>query len=334
MKTKTPFPPAAAPATRAALNTDLYRTLYLIRSAETGIRKYYHEDGMKTPMHMSMGEEAIVAGVCHALGQDCQAFGSYRSHALYLAKTRDTDGFYAEMYGKVTGPARGKAGSMHMSSPEHGLMCCAAVVASTIPLAVGTAYANKVRNTGRLTAVFFGDGAMDAGVFWESLNSACVLRVPVAFVCEDNDFAVHTPRRHRQGFASAAQVASQFDCAVYESDSTDVEEIHRIATQAATEMRGSGRPAFLRLKWYRYLEHVGINEDFDAGYRSKDEFLEWLKVDPIALQRTKILRENWIEEGKLKEIEHSVDQQVERSIQSAKSAPFSGKGELFEGLFA
>ncbi len=334
MRIQTPVPSTAATTPRASLNIELYRRLYLIRSAETGIRKYYHEDGMKTPMHMSMGEEAIVTGVCHALGQDSQVFGSYRSHALYLTKTQDTDGFFAEMYGRITGPARGKAGSMHMSSPEHGLMCCAAVVASTIPLAVGTAYANKVRSTGRLTAAFFGDGAMDAGVFWESLNSACVMRVPMAFVCEDNDLAVHTSRRHRQGFTSATQVVSQFDCAVFESDSTDAEEICSIAAQASEEMRRSSRPAFLRFKWYRYLEHVGINEDFDAGYRSKDEYLEWLKVDPIALQRAKLAREGWLLEAGIKEIEQTIDQQVERSIQAAKAASYSDKDELFKGLFA
>lgn len=333
MRIHQPVSSATDSASRLALNVDLYRYLYLIRSAEAGIRKYYHEDDMKTPMHMSMGEEAIVAGVCHALGQDSQVFGSYRSHALYLAKTGDADGFFAEMYGKVTGPARGKAGSMHMSSPDHGLMCCAAVVASTIPLAVGTAFANKVGNTGRLTAVFFGDGAMDAGVFWESLNSASLMRLPIAFVCEDNDLAVHTARRHRQGFASAAQAASQFNCAVFESDSTDVEEIHRIATQAAKEMRRGARPAFLRFKWYRYLEHVGVNEDFDAGYRSRDECLEWLKLDPVTVQRGKLIREGWMSTDDIKEFEQTIDEQVESSIRAAKTAPFSGKDELYEGLF-
>jgi TPP-dependent pyruvate/acetoin dehydrogenase alpha subunit len=334
MKAQTSAPSPAKSPPRSALNIELYRSLYLIRSAETGIRKYYHEDDMKTPMHMSMGEEAIVAGVCRALGQDSQVYGSYRSHALYLAKTHDTDGFFAEMYGKATGPARGKAGSMHMSSPENGLMCCAAVVASTIPLAVGTAYANKVRNTGRLTAAFFGDGAMDAGVFWESLNSACVMRLPLAFVCEDNGLAVHTERRQRQGFASATQVASQFDCAVFESDTTDVEEVHRIAGQAAAEMLRTGRPAFLRFRWYRYLEHVGVNEDFDVGYRSKQDYLKWLKVDPIALQRAKLVAEGWLAEHEMQDLEQGIDRQVERSIQAAKAAPLSGEDELFNGLFA
>jgi pyruvate dehydrogenase E1 component alpha subunit len=321
-------------SSRKALNLELYRTLYMIRSAELGIRKYYHEDEMKTPMHMSMGEEAIVTGVLRALGEDSQAFGSYRSHALYLAKTGDIEGFFAEMYGKATGPARGKAGSMHLSSPEHGLLCCAAVVASTIPLAVGAAFANKTRNTRRLTAVFFGDGAMDAGVFWESLNSACVMRIPVVFVCEDNDLAVHTGRSHRQGFRSSMQVVSQFDCAAFESDSTDVEHIYKTASQAVAEMQRTGRPVFLRLKWYRYLEHVGVNEDFDAGYRTRQEYLDWLRVDPIALQRAKLVAEGWSSEGEARELERGIDERVERAIQGAKRAPISARDELFKGLFA
>ena len=325
---------ASQSASRSALNIELYRKLYLIRSAETAIRKYYHQDEMKTPMHMSMGEEAIVVGVCEALGPQSQAYGSYRSHALYLSKTGDTDGFFAEMYGKVTGPARGKAGSMHMSSPENGLMCCAAIVASTIPLAVGNAFANKARKTGRATAAFFGDGAMDAGVFWESLNTACLMKLPVLFVCEDNEYAVHTLRHHRQGFRSATAVASQFECGVFESDTTDVEKIHGIASQAWEDMKRTGRPAFLKLKWYRYLEHVGINEDFDAGYRGRDEYLKWLKVDPISLQRSKLVDQRWMPEAELKKMESQIDAQVERSVQAAKAAPFSGKEELYLGLFA
>ena len=257
----------------------------MIRAAENAIRKYYGEDDMKTPMHMSMGEEANIVGVCGALGPGGQAFGTYRSHALYLAMTGETDGFFAEMYGRVTGVARGKAGSMHMSAPESGLLCCAAIVGSTIPLAMGAAFANKMQRTGRPTAAFLGDGAMDAGGFWESLNGACLMKLPIMFVCGDNDLAVHTRRQRRHGFRSPTDVAAQFDCAVYESTSTDAEEIFRIAQAALAEMRATGRPAFLHLKWYRYLEHVGINEDFDAGYRSKDEYFDWLKRDPIALQR-------------------------------------------------
>jgi TPP-dependent pyruvate/acetoin dehydrogenase alpha subunit len=129
-------------------------------------------------------------------------------------------------------------------------------------------------------------------------------------------------------------VASQFDCDTYESDSTDAEEIHTLATEAAEKMRSTKRPAFLRLRWYRYLEHVGINEDFDAGYRSREDFLKWQKVDPIALQRRKLLQHRLISEGGIKELEATLDRQVEAGVQSAKAAPLSDSSEVFAGLFA
>ncbi len=316
------------------LNFELYRKLYLIRAAESAIRKYYHEDDMKTPMHMSMGEEAIAVGVCQALSPDDQILGSYRSHAIYLAKTGESDKFFAELYGKVSGVARGKAGSMHLSSPEHGLLCCAAVVASTISVAVGVAFANKTQRNGKITAVFFGDGATDAGVFWESLNYACLNRLPIIFVCQDNDFAVHTRRQNRHGYASITDVISKFDCNVIQDSTTDAEKIYQLTLRASQDIKNSGRPAFLHLKYYRYLEHVGINEDFDAGYRSKDEYLQWLEVDPIALQRSKLLGEHGFTEVEVRQLEDDIGQRVENSIALAKAAPFSDTTELYEGMFA
>ncbi len=112
-----------------SLNLELYRKMYLIRKSEETIQEYYPQDDMKTPMHMSMGEEAIVAGVVGALKSEDQVLGTYRSHALYLAKTGETDLFFAEMYGKATGMAQGKSGSMHLSAPQKGLLCCSAIVA-------------------------------------------------------------------------------------------------------------------------------------------------------------------------------------------------------------
>src|SRR3990167_1866711 len=129
-----------------SLNIDIYKSLYLIRRVEERIRDLYFEDEMKTPMHMSMGGEAIAVGICQAAGSNSQMFGTYRSHALYLTKTMETDEFFAEMYGKATGVARGKAGSMHLASPEHGLMVTSAVVGTTLPWALGDAFAAKYQN--------------------------------------------------------------------------------------------------------------------------------------------------------------------------------------------
>jgi TPP-dependent pyruvate/acetoin dehydrogenase alpha subunit len=271
------------------LSLELYKKLYLIRRAEEKIREHYMENEMKTPMHMSMGEEAIAVGVCHALKTEDQVFGTYRSHAIYLAKTQNVEDFFAEMYGKDTALLKGKGGSMHMCAPEAGFMGTSAIVASIIPVAVGAAFANKRKGNGKLVAVFFGDGALDEGDFWESLNVACLMKLPILFVCEDNGFAVHTPTSKRQGYASITDIVSRFNCNVLREKTTDVEIIYGLTLKAIESIKTTQMPCFIHLRYYRYLEHVGVNEDFDADYRSREEFEEWYKVDPVNLQRKRLL---------------------------------------------
>ena len=314
------------------INLELYKSLYLIRKTETEIRNYYYEDDMKTPMHMSMGEEAIVAGVCLALGQNSQVFGTYRSHGLYLAKTGETDKFFAEMYGKETGGAKGKAGSMHLSAPEQGMMGTSAIVAGIIPVAVGASFANKKKKNNKITAVFFGDGAIDEGGFWESLNIACLMRLPVLFVCQDNGFAVHTAGSLRHGYKSITDIVSKFNCNVFKEETTDAESIYNLTQKAIKLIKKTKMPCFLFTRYYRYLEHVGINEYFDAGYRSKKEFEKWRKKDPIDLQRKKLLKLG-IKEGEIKKVETAIDNQIKKSIELAKRAPFTKASETYKDVF-
>ena len=208
------------------LGMALYRDMFLCREAEEAICREYMSDVMKTPMHMSMGGEAIAAGICRALGVQDQLVGTYRSHAIYLCRTGETDLFFAEMYGKATGMAHGKGGSMHLSAPEAGLISTSAIVASGIPVAVGAAFANRRQGNGKVVAVFFGDGAVDEGVFWESLNAACLWKLPVLFICEDNGLAVHTPKEVRHGYSDLSEIVAQYRCSVFRDDTTDVERIH------------------------------------------------------------------------------------------------------------
>lgn len=315
------------------LNIDLYKKLYLARRAEEKIREYYLENDMKTPMHMSMGEEAIAVGVCHALKPEDQVFATYRSHAIYLAKTQKIDDFFAEMYGKGTALLKGKGGSMHMCAPELEFMGTSAIVASHIPVAVGASFANKQQCNGKLVAVFLGDGALDEGAFWESLNTACLMKLPVLFVCEDNGLAVHTPSSKRQGYASITSIVSKFNCNVLGRNTTDVEVIYKLTRRAIRLMKTTQKPCFMHLKYYRYLEHVGINEDFDAGYRSREEFEEWYKKDPVHLQRRKLLQQG-IKEEEITKLEKEIDNQVENSIRLAKEAPFADVCELYNGVLA
>jgi len=323
---------ANTPRPPRKISLDLYRSLVLIRRSEQAIIKHYASDQMKTPMHMSMGQEAIAVGVCAALASEDPVWASYRTHAVFLAKTGDTDRFFAELYGRETGTVAGKAGSMHIAAPEKGHIASSAVVASTIGPAVGMAFANKRLSNGRMCCVFFGDGAVDEGAFWESLNVACAMQLPVIFVCEDNGLAVHTPAHMRQGYRSIADVVAPFRCNLFTSDSTNVEAIRQLTLDAIASVRQNGQPAFLHLRCYRYLEHVGVNEDFNAGYRTRKEYEQWLARDCVATQRARLL-DNGVSEREIRELELEVDRQVDQSVASAANASLPDVTQLYTGVF-
>lgn len=317
---------------RKKLILNLFKKAYLIRATEELIIKHYDNNEMKTPMHMSMGEEAIMAGTSQALMGKSIFFGTYRSHGLYLALTEETDKFFAEMYGKVTGVLKGKGGSMHLLSPNNGLMGTSAVVGSTLPLAVGAAFANVYLRKKQISTVFFGDGAVDEGVFWESLNIACVKGLPVLFVCEDNGYAVHTTTSARRGYKSLTNIIKQYSCSVFETDTTDAEQIYKLSLKAINSIQKKHQPAFLYLKYYRYLEHVGVHEDFNAGYRNKKEFTKWQKRDPIKLLRNK-LKDLKVKDVIISKLEDRIDRKVEKSFQKALTAPFPDSSELLKNTF-
>lgn len=313
---------------KSKLSLKLFKKLYLIRKAEEKIREHYMENEMKTPVHLSVGAEAIATGVIHALHRRDQFFGTCRSHGIYLARTEEVDKFFSELYGKTTGLLRGKGGSMHLCAPESGFLGSSAIVGSIIPVAVGAAYVNKQKGNNKIVAVFFGDGATDEGVFWESLNLACLMRLPVLFVCEDNELAVFTKASDRQGYKSLTNIVSQFNCSVFKEVTTDVELIYKLTCDAIQSIKQTQKPSFLHLKYYRYFEHVGVNEDFDAGYRSKREFMKWLKKDPITLQREKLIKCGYTEE-EIQKIEMEIDDKVHSAFLKAREAPFPERKELY-----
>lgn len=314
------------------LNIELYRKMYLIRRSEEKIRQLYSEDQMKTPIHMSIGEEAIAVGVLSALKETDQVFGTYRSHAIYLSKTDNSDDFFAELYGRSTALLKGRGGSMHLCAPKYGFMGTSAIVASNIPVAVGSAFTNKCLNNKKMVAVFFGDGAVDEGVFWESMNCACLMKIPVLFVYEDNGYAVHSPVSQRHGYNSITRIIEGFNCLVKSADTTDVEEIYNLTSECLEELKKTSQPVFLHLKYYRYCEHVGIAEDFNAGYRSKVEFKKWLKRDPLLIQKNK-LQKSGFSGDEMNKLENKINLRIEDSIKKAQKALFPGKNELCKELY-
>lgn len=314
------------------LHKELYRKVFTIRMAEERIRADYMDDEMKTPVHLSIGEEAVVAGVVQTLTATDKVFGTWRNHALYLSKGGTLENFYCELYGRDSGIANGKAGSMHLSSPEHGFLAASAVVGSILPVAMGTAYAQKAQKTGDIAAVFFGDGATEEGVFWETVNYASLAKLPLLFVCEDNELAIHSHIGDRQAY-NIPETVKTFKLPVYCSESTDAGEIFDLATEAVEYVRSGKGPAFMCLKYHRYLEHVGVNEDFNAGYRCKEDCSHWYKNDPVCVQRSNAINAG-TSEADVEAMEKDILDAIDKAVSIALESAFPHIDELHKDVFA
>jgi TPP-dependent pyruvate/acetoin dehydrogenase alpha subunit len=259
----------------------IYRSLYRVRRVEEEIARVYPSDVIKSPVHLSIGQEAVSVGLCEALRPEDAVFGSYRSHALYLAKGGDLRAMIAELYGKDTGCARGKGGSMHLIDVAAGVFGASAVVGTTIPHAVGYAYALHLRREPRIVAAMFGDGALDEGVFYESLNFAALKGLPVLFLCENNGYAIHTHQRLRQARPDGCARAAALGIEAERIEDGDVLRIAERARVAADALRTGSGPCFLECWTYRWKEHVGPGEDWQLGYRAREEAEPWLRSDQV-----------------------------------------------------
>ena len=182
----------------ADIARQLYYQMLRIRMVEEAIADLYAQQDMRCPIHLCIGQEAVAVGVCAALAADDYVLSGHRSHGHYLAKGGNLPAMLAEFYGKVTGCCQGKGGSMHLVDLAAGFLGAVPIVGSTMPIAVGTALASVMRGESRVTAVFFGEGATEEGVFHESLNFAALQKLPVVFVCENNLYSVYSPLAVRQ----------------------------------------------------------------------------------------------------------------------------------------
>lgn len=305
-----------------------YRSLYLIRRVEEEIVKIYPTDKIKSPIHLSIGQEAVAVGVCKALRPDDIIFGTYRSHATYLAKGGDLKQMIAELYGKVTGYAKGKGGSMHLVDVSHGVMGTSAVVGTSIPNAVGYAYALKVQQKNSIVVSFFGDGAVDEGVFYESLNFASLKAVPLIFICENNHYSIHTHQIRRQRIPDVCGRVRAIGIPAERIEENNVLQIYEKVSRAVNALReGQPGPFFFECMTYRWKEHVGPNEDYHLGYRTREEAEPWIKSDQVK-RLAKLVKE---EQRQL--IETEVEADIEAAFAFAEESPFPEDPELFTDVY-
>lgn len=324
MPPSTPQPASRSPK----MYHRFYRSLYRIRRVEQEIARVYPLDKIKSPVHLSIGQEAVSVGVCEALRPEDIVFGTYRGHALYLAKGGDLRRMIAELYGKQTGCARGKGGSMHLVDVQHGVMGTSAVVGTTIPNAVGYAFAMEYQRKNSIVVSFFGDGATEEGVFHESLNFAALKKLPVIFICENNGYAIHSPLASRQPAENIVERVKSFGVPAERIGENDVLAIHERVSKAANAIRleRSG-PVFFECMTYRWMEHVGPYEDFDLGYRQRSEAQTWVTNDQV--QRLG----GMIPADDRKAIENEIETEIQDAFMYAESCAFPGDADLHVNVF-
>jgi TPP-dependent pyruvate/acetoin dehydrogenase alpha subunit len=305
----------------------LYRSLYRIRRLEEEVARAYPTDKIKSPVHLSIGQEAVSVGVCEALASDDVVFGTYRGHALYLAKGGDMKQMVAELYGKATGCTGGKGGSMHLISLDAGMLGASAVVGTTIGNAVGYAYALKLRRKNALVVSFFGDGATEEGVFTESLNFAALKRLPILFICENNGYAIHTHQTRRQGWPQVCDRARAYGIPAERIEHNDVLYLHERIKAVAPKVRSGAGPHFFEVMTYRWREHVGPNNDFQLGFRTPEEAEPWVASDQV----TRLA--GMVEARKAVQIRDEVEAEVAAAFAFAETSPPPEAAELYTDAF-
>jgi TPP-dependent pyruvate/acetoin dehydrogenase alpha subunit len=305
----------------------LFRSLYRIRRVELEIARLYPTDVIKSPVHLSLGQESISVGVCDVLRLSDVVFGTYRGHANYLAKGGNLNSMIAELYGKIDGCCQGKGGSMHLIDLSVHMMGTSAIVASSISEAVGYALALQYKGSDQIVVCFFGDGATGEGAFHESLNFASLKKLPILFICENNNYAIHSKLSERSSQIDLYKFSEVHNITSHVLKKCDIFELHALSAAVVKEIRSGGGPQFIEVHTYRWVEHVGPNDDWHLKYRSKDEIKQFKKNDQV--KRLSRLIPEKIQEKIKKEIKN----EVLEAIEFAKKSQFPDGKELYKNVY-
>jgi TPP-dependent pyruvate/acetoin dehydrogenase alpha subunit len=313
---------------------DMYRSMLRIRRFEEAIAESASAKEFKGPTHLYIGQEAIAVGVCTALRRDDYVFGGHRSHGHYLAKGGDLRQLAAEIFVRETGCSKGRGGSMHLTAPEVGLLGTSALVAGGTGPGVGTALASVLQKADRVTAIFFGDGAIEEGVFHESLNFAALKKLPVVFVCENNLYASHLRLADRQPQPDLYKHAVPYAIPGIRIDGNDVLVVHESARRAVGRARRGEGPTLLECMTYRWRGHVGPSYDLEHNIRTREELESWMARDPIERLREHLAEEGILRDEERTRIDAEVDEEVAAAIDFARKSPFPAVEGLLDNVYA
>lgn len=303
-----------------------------IRFFEERIADLVESKEIHCPCHLYIGQEAVATGVCAALEREDTVWGGHRSHGHYLAKGGNGHSMMAELFGKMTGCAGGRGGSMHLFAPEVGILGTVPLVAATIPLAVGAALASKLSRKRHVAVTFFGDGATEEGHFHESVNLAALYRLPVLFVCENNFYASHMGLAERRADDNIFKTGEAHGIPGIRLDGNNLWEVWRAARTAVERAREGQGPSLLECRTYRWRGHVGPSWDMDVGVQRKDELKDWIQKDPVARVRTHLLKRG-VSASEFDRIEKEIRSEIEESVKAARHAAAPPVSTLRDHVF-
>jgi len=306
-----------------------------IRMVEEAIAGRYSDGRMRCPTHLSIGQEAVAAVAGTLLSNQDLVVSSHRAHAHYLGVGGDLKAMIAELYGKVTGCSKGRGGSMHLVDRMAGFAGSTAIVANTIPVGAGIALAMKIRNLPGVCCIFLGDGAVEEGVFYESVNFVALHDLPVVFLCENNFYSVYSPLGVRQPagrkiheMVQAIGVRSLSDRGV------DIEDLYNTLTTAFREVRSAKQPVFVEVETYRWREHCGPNYDDDLGYRNDQETLYWKNNDILNQFQDSLKKKNILDPKEISSMEEKINKEITAAFQFAEESLFPEPEELFNDIYS
>jgi len=310
---------------------ELLRQMLFIRRFEEKCVELYSAGEIRGFVHLYIGEEAVAVGVNESLTPDDNIVSTYREHGHALARGIPVNAVMAEMYGKITGCSKGRGGSMHLFDAGRRFYGGNAIVGGGLPLATGVALADKMRGDQRVTACFFGDGAVAEGEFHECMNLAALWKLPVLFCCENNLYAMGTALERAQAQTDLALRAESYGMTAWPVDGMDVLDVEQAARRAAESVRAGGGPHFLELRTYRFRAHSMYDPEL---YRGKAEVAEWRERDPIEALAGRMRAAGELSDEELAAIGEKLAAQIDESVMLARAAPAESVDDLTRFVYS
>jgi pyruvate dehydrogenase E1 component alpha subunit len=326
---------AAGRTLEKALLMEMLRRMLLIRRFEEQVIRLVERGEIVGAAHSYIGEEAVAVGACLALRDDDYMTGNHRSHGHPIAKGGQVQRAMAELFGKRTGLCKGKGGSMHLADFSIGILGESGILGSAIPTAVGAALGSKLQGNDRVTVAFFGDGASNEGAFHESINLATIWKLPVIFLCENNQYAVTSSFKVMVSTENISDRAAAYNIPGVLVDGQDVLAMHEVMSQAVARARAGQGPSLIEGRTYRYYDHsLGLNRIVRASYRTDEEVEHWKQRDPIKIHTEWLLSQSIATPAEIDQMETQVMQEIEAAVEFARQSPYPDPSELFEDMFA